>query len=94
MRTEQTAHNIQYGLNSHTKNAKLIGLFNSPQGYIRENLLRYIARERELGNENPVRSFFNNWIGGRYPPDEIIPLIDFGIQIAEMCMKNLESANA
>ncbi len=92
-RTQQTAHQIHKGIISKENEAELVGVFNRPEGYARENVLRYIFRERELGIENPVRSSFLNWVGGKYPPDEFFPVKDFGVQIAKMALKNMESAS-
>jgi hypothetical protein len=91
-RTQQTASQIHEGLTAKGIKSEINGIIPYPDGYNSENLLHYIRKERELGYDNPVRSCFYSWLGGRYPPDEVIPIKDFGRLVAESVIKNLESA--
>ena len=90
-RTEQTANQIMKGLTVNGVNVESVKPINLSYSIDSTKGILYHRREREITGTH--QSFFYSWIGGRFPPYEILPLINFARNAATLTMKNLETAN-
>jgi len=92
-RTKNTAKQIHEALSDREITSKIIGDIGRPEKYKLENLRQYFSIEREQGSDNPVRSFFYHWIGGRYPSESVLSVVDFGRWMSDISLENLKSAS-
>jgi broad specificity phosphatase PhoE len=92
-RTRHTAKHIHQALHDRGTESTIIGNIGYPEGYNVDILLKHLSLEREQGSREPVKSVFYNWIGGRYSPESLIPVIDFGRWMWEVSILNLRSAD-
>ena len=89
-RTEQTANQIVKGLALNGVKVESVKPINLSYSIDSTKGVLYHRRERDLIGIH--QSFFYSWIGGRYPPHEILPLISFARNAASLTLKNLETA--
>ena len=87
-RTKETAEYIHRGLMGKNAQSRVCGVAPFRLKVHPEKMWDYMTRDW-LNDERGITTFLASWVGGRYPPSEMEPSIQFAMRAAEATVANL-----
>ncbi len=91
-RAIETAEHINRGLVGKNTRSRLCGVMPFRPQNQQERFWDYVTRDWIEGGGG--LAFFVNWVGGRYPPSEMEPTLQFAMRAAAETVDNLKQADA